>query len=60
LISLIPKAVSGSRGPQDRRVELVEGGEQANGDSLIIEDRVFATVWAIEALKIFGHYLFRG
>jgi hypothetical protein len=41
-------------------VELVEGGEQANGDSLIIEDRVFATVWAIEALKIFGHYLFRG
>jgi hypothetical protein len=39
---------------------LAEGGEQANGDSLImIEDRVFATVYAIEALKIFDHYSFR-
>jgi PLD-like domain len=39
---------------------LAEGGEQANGDSLImIEDRVFATVYAIEALKIFDHYAFR-
>jgi len=39
---------------------LAEGGEQSNGDSLImIEDRVFATVYAIEALKIFDHYSFR-
>jgi hypothetical protein len=39
---------------------LAEGGEEANGDSLImIEDRVFATVYAIEALKIFDHYSFR-
>ena len=39
---------------------LAEGGEQANGDSLImIEDRVFAAVYAIEALKIFDHYSFR-
>ena len=39
---------------------LAEGGEQANGDSLImIEDRVLATVYAIEALKIFDHYSFR-
>jgi hypothetical protein len=39
---------------------LAEGGEQSNGDSLImIEDRVFASVYAIEALKIFDHYSFR-
>jgi phosphatidylserine/phosphatidylglycerophosphate/cardiolipin synthase-like enzyme len=39
---------------------LAEGGEKANGDSLImIADEVLATVYAIEALKIFDHYSFR-
>jgi hypothetical protein len=39
---------------------LAEGGEKANGDSLImIEDEALATVYAIEALKIFDHYSFR-
>ena len=39
---------------------LAEGGEQANGDSLImIEDQVLAAIDAIEALKIFDHYAFR-
>jgi hypothetical protein len=39
---------------------LAEGGEQANGDSLImIEDAALASIYAIEALKIFDHYSFR-
>jgi hypothetical protein len=39
---------------------LAEGGEKANGDSLImVEDQVFASVYAIEALKMFDHYSFR-
>jgi phosphatidylserine/phosphatidylglycerophosphate/cardiolipin synthase-like enzyme len=39
---------------------LAEGGEKANGDSLImIEDQVLASVYAIEALKIFDHFSFR-
>jgi hypothetical protein len=39
---------------------LAEGGEKANGDSLImIEDKVLAEIYAIEALKIFDHYSFR-
>jgi hypothetical protein len=39
---------------------LAAGGEKANGDSLaFIEDRGLATVYAIEALKIFDHYSFR-
>jgi hypothetical protein len=39
---------------------LAAGGEKANGDSLVfIEDRGLATVYAIEALKIFDHYSFR-
>jgi phosphatidylserine/phosphatidylglycerophosphate/cardiolipin synthase-like enzyme len=39
---------------------LAEGGEKANGDSLImIEDKALAEIYAIEALKIFDHYSFR-
>jgi hypothetical protein len=39
---------------------LAEGGEKANGDSLImIEDKSLAEIYAIEALKIFDHYSFR-
>lgn len=39
---------------------LAEGGEQANGDSLImIEDKTLALIYAIEALRIFDHYSFR-
>ena len=39
---------------------LAEGGEQANGDSLImIEDQALASIYAIEALKIFDHYAYR-
>jgi phosphatidylserine/phosphatidylglycerophosphate/cardiolipin synthase-like enzyme len=39
---------------------LAAGGEQANGDSLImIEDPGLAAIYAIEALKIFDHYSFR-
>jgi phosphatidylserine/phosphatidylglycerophosphate/cardiolipin synthase-like enzyme len=39
---------------------LAEGGEKANGDSLImIEDKVLAEIYAIEALKMFDHYSFR-
>jgi phosphatidylserine/phosphatidylglycerophosphate/cardiolipin synthase-like enzyme len=39
---------------------LAEGGEKANGDSLImIEDKPLAEIYAIEALKIFDHYSFR-
>jgi hypothetical protein len=39
---------------------LATGGECANGDSLIIiEDRGLATLYAVEALKIFDHFSFR-
>jgi hypothetical protein len=39
---------------------LAEGGEKANGDSLLmIEDKVLAEIYAVEALKIFDHYSFR-
>jgi hypothetical protein len=39
---------------------LAEGGEKANGDSLImIEDKSLAEIYAIEALKILDHYSFR-
>ena len=39
---------------------LAGGGEEANGDSLImIEDATLAEMYAIEALKIFDHYSFR-
>lgn len=48
-----PTVVAGSS-------NLAAGGEQSNGDSLIlIEDRGLATIYAIEALKIFDHYSFR-
>ena len=48
-----PTVVTGSS-------NLAAGGEQANGDSLcVIEDRGLATIYAIEALKIFDHYSFR-
>jgi len=48
-----PTVVTGSS-------NLAAGGEKANGDSLvIIEDRGLATIFAIEALKIFDHYSFR-
>jgi hypothetical protein len=39
---------------------LAEGGEQANGDSLIeIEDDAIANMFAIEAVALFDHYHFR-
>ncbi len=39
---------------------LAQGGEQANGDSLImIEDDAIASMYAIEAVALFDHYHFR-
>jgi phosphatidylserine/phosphatidylglycerophosphate/cardiolipin synthase-like enzyme len=39
---------------------LAKGGEEANGDSLImIQDPVIANLYAIEAVKLFDHYSFR-
>ena len=39
---------------------LAAGGEEANGDSLIrIDDPVVASVYGIEAVRLFDHYAFR-
>ncbi len=39
---------------------LAAGGEEANGDSLImIKDPVIASMYAIEAVRLFDHYAFR-
>lgn len=39
---------------------LAAGGEEANGDSLaMISDPVIATLYAIEAVRLFDHYAFR-
>ena len=39
---------------------LAEGGEQANGDNLLaVPDRMVATAYAVEAIKLVDHYHFR-
>src|SRR5205085_8204216 len=39
---------------------LAAGGERANGDSLVmIEDSSIASLYAIEAVRLFDHYHFR-
>ena len=39
---------------------LAAGGEEANGDSLImIDDPVIASIYGIEAVRLFDHYAFR-
>ena len=39
---------------------LAAGGEEANGDSLVmIDDPVIASVYGIEAVRLFDHYAFR-
>lgn len=39
---------------------LAAGGEEANGDSLIrIDDPVVASIYGIEAVRLFDHYAFR-
>lgn len=40
---------------------LAAGGEASNGDNLLaIRDRTVATVYAVEAIRLFDHYNFRG